>query len=61
MGKAVAVVVGGIIGIPISITMVALVAILFPPVLWVSPLVIGAGWAMGFNVASGRQPEDFGA
>ena len=55
-----AVVGGAIIGIPISIAVLGLVAILFPPVLLALPLFIVAGWAMGYNVCMGRQPEDFG-
>ena len=58
--KAVAVVVGAVIGIPISITILGLVAILFPPVLFALPLFIAAGWSMGYNVCMGRKPEDFG-
>lgn len=55
--KALAVVVGAVIGIPISITILGLVAMLFPPVLFALPLFIAAGWSMGYNVCMGRKPE----
>ena len=58
--KAAAVIFGALIGIPVSLTCLALVAILFPPALLTAPLVAAGGWAMGYNVCMGRKPEDFG-
>ena len=58
--NAMAVVGGAIIGIPMSLTVLGLVAILFPPVLLAAPLVAAVGWSMAYNAMMGRKPDDFG-
>ena len=58
--KAVAVIFGGLIGIPISLTVLGLVSLLLPPLLFTAPLFALVGWAMGYNVCMGRKPEYFG-
>ena len=58
--KAVAVIIGGLIGIPLSLTVLGLISLLLPPALLAAPLVAIVGWSMGYNLCMGRKPEDYG-
>ena len=58
--KVAAVILGGIIGIPMMAFIFGIVVLLFPPAVWLAPLALIGGWRMGYNACMGRHPEDFG-